>query len=404
VFHVGLTNPAAGEVAVDKAAPVFGYTLAIADTNQVFVRFSEPVEKSGGGLLTAADFAYSGAGTVTTFNRVSPTTGTVTEEALLTLSANVSATEAVTPAAIGVGALQDAAATPNAFGANTHRVTDLGLGLNVGPEYGIVEPAFAKDQTIRAPTPGVGYINVFDGTKWLRRQDITIEGRLHTLAAPFGPGVYPAVQLWYDVGVASTYTTASGLWLPAFPGTDFNGLVPGPDPGALAASAKKVVDDQHVDFTITQATAAKIVDGATVQFLFQVLAGTNVAKDLFVARVPDASASDWYRTITPWSFQIHDIIVQRGGAQILNNQINPDKGEITTLQYTTASGGQVTVTVFDLAGNIVSVLVRANQAAGDYAVAWDGTNRAGRKVARGIYFVRIVAPGMDETRKVLVIR
>jgi hypothetical protein len=35
-------------------------------------------------------------------------------------------------------------------------------------------------------------------------------------------------------------------------------------------------------------------------------------------------------------------------------------------------------------------------------VSWDGRNRAGQAVSRGVYFIRIVAPGIDEIRKVLV--
>ena len=117
------------------------------------------------------------------------------------------------------------------------------------------------------------------------------------------------------------------------------------------------------------------------------------------------AAIDWYNHITPWTFDLHDIRTQRGGATILNNVIRPDRGELTTLQYTQPSSGPVTIMVFDLSGSIVNVLTRVqSQAAGDYAVSWDGKNRGGRVVARGIYFIRIVAPGMDEIRKVLVVR
>jgi fibronectin-binding autotransporter adhesin len=37
-------------------------------------------------------------------------------------------------------------------------------------------------------------------------------------------------------------------------------------------------------------------------------------------------------------------------------------------------------------------------------VFWDGRNSGGRIVAKGIYFIRIVAPDIDETRKVLVVK
>jgi hypothetical protein len=60
--------------------------------------------------------------------------------------------------------------------------------------------------------------------------------------------------------------------------------------------------------------------------------------------------------------------------------------------------------VFDLAGDVGNVLVRTQQSAGEYEAIWNGTNRAGTHVTRGIYFMRIVAPGIDEIRKVLVVR
>ena len=55
-------------------------------------------------------------------------------------------------------------------------------------------------------------------------------------------------------------------------------------------------------------------------------------------------------------------------------------------------------------GSIVSVLSSGNEAAGDHKVTWDGRNRAGQVVARGLYFIRAVGPKMDEIRKVLVVR
>jgi flagellar hook assembly protein FlgD len=62
------------------------------------------------------------------------------------------------------------------------------------------------------------------------------------------------------------------------------------------------------------------------------------------------------------------------------------------------------VTVFDLSGSIVNVLLRGSQGPGSYAVTWDGRNRGGRAVARGLYFIKIVSPDADEIRKVLVVR
>ncbi|NLJ44980.1 MAG: hypothetical protein GX430_00235, partial [Treponema sp.] len=64
----------------------------------------------------------------------------------------------------------------------------------------------------------------------------------------------------------------------------------------------------------------------------------------------------------------------------------------------------VTITVFTLDGDVVRSLQRGTLGVGDYTASWDGRNRAGDPVAPGMYFIRIVAPGIDEIRKVMVVR
>lgn len=125
---------------------------------------------------------------------------------------------------------------------------------------------------------------------------------------------------------------------------------------------------------------------------------------MIYARVGDPDADDWYRTIRPWSFLIRDVIEQTDRITILDNVIDPTKGEKAELQYVLTKSGMITIQVFNLAGDLVDILQRGHQAAGEYTTAWDGRNRAGRIVARGIYFVRFTGPGIDQYRKVMVVK
>ena len=84
--------------------------------------------------------------------------------------------------------------------------------------------------------------------------------------------------------------------------------------------------------------------------------------------------------------------------------IHPVNGESAYLHYVMPKTGKITITVFTLGGDIVNVLAGGTQNAGEYTTAWNGKNRGGRIVARGIYFIRAVGPGFDEMRKVLVVR
>jgi flagellar hook assembly protein FlgD len=89
---------------------------------------------------------------------------------------------------------------------------------------------------------------------------------------------------------------------------------------------------------------------------------------------------------------------------VLNNVINPDRGDSVVLHYLLTRGGRVTIQVFTLDGNLVKVLERSSQGAGEHTVSWDGRNNGGRVVARGLYFIRIVGPDIDEIRKVMVVK
>jgi flagellar hook assembly protein FlgD len=120
--------------------------------------------------------------------------------------------------------------------------------------------------------------------------------------------------------------------------------------------------------------------------------------------VTNPTAADWYKYVVPWSLQLHNIIAQRGSVTILNNVIDPSKGDKVYLDYSVTTAGSVTIDVFNLAGDLVNVLYRGTRAAGNYATAWNGRDLAGYIAARGIYFIRVVAPGIDEFRKVLVVK
>jgi flagellar hook assembly protein FlgD len=103
-----------------------------------------------------------------------------------------------------------------------------------------------------------------------------------------------------------------------------------------------------------------------------------------------------------WSLKLQDRQAQRGAVTIMDNVLRTGQGGRTTVEYTLDRRGSLTILVSDMAGNIVAVLARSVQNAGTYAVSWDGRNRAGRFVAPGLYYVKIVGPGINEVRKVLV--
>ena len=105
-----------------------------------------------------------------------------------------------------------------------------------------------------------------------------------------------------------------------------------------------------------------------------------------------------------WSFELADILRQRGGVTILNNVINSLAREKTHIEVYLPSAGSLTVAVLTLDGNIVKYLKRGREEKGLHYYSWDGTNNNGTPVARGMYFVRVVGPEINEVRKVMVVK
>ena len=105
-----------------------------------------------------------------------------------------------------------------------------------------------------------------------------------------------------------------------------------------------------------------------------------------------------------WSFRLKSETAQRGGVTILNNVIDAGKGEKTVVKISLPDEGRLNVIVMTLDGNIITYLNRGNTKAGEHYFTWDGKNRNGKPVARGMYFVRVIGSGIDETRKVMVVK
>ncbi len=401
----GAGNP---EVPWDDADPVVGYTLAVPGKNEVFIHFSESVYGSGvgGALVPEIDISGPAGNTVSTISTVSGSGGG--QEVLLTMASPVSATDIADGSLLTFANIDDNAPDPldvapvwadqpdgpNALADGTNRISDLGLGISGG---GLVNPVWASDGTSISPERGgLGLIRSFDGSAFLQDDDILLEASVHPDLAPLGS----TPEILFDGNVPANYTSDS-LWLPE--SADSNGLVPFPYPDAstrsITGSAHPSGSDNLWQFTFPSGDV-DIRTGVQLDFFFK-LTGAN---PLYVARLEQPNASDWYRSVRPWSFRIQDLVKQTARVSIFNNVINPEQGEKATLHYVMENSGLVTITVFDLAGDLVNVIERARKTAGEYSTTWNGRNRSGRVVARGIYFIRVVGPGFDEYRKVMVVK
>ena len=128
---------------------------------------------------------------------------------------------------------------------------------------------------------------------------------------------------------------------------------------------------------------------------------TSTKMPLFALR---QTQEDDFLSLDLWSFRLKSLVTQRGGVTILNNVIDSVAGEKVVVRVDLPQETNLTVLVMTLDGNIVDYLQRGTASKGEHYYSWDGHNRNGKPVARGMYFIRVMSDGIDETRKVLVVK
>jgi hypothetical protein len=75
----------------------------------------------------------------------------------------------------------------------------------------------------------------------------------------------------------------------------------------------------------------------------------------------------------------------------------------STLAYTMAVPGHVSLKIYNAAGRELRTLVDQDAAAGTFRALWDGRDDTGSLVGHGVYFARFVATGApSETRKIVL--
>ena len=380
-------------LALERTPPRIRLALAIVGQQKMYASFSEPVyheRGSGRSEIQAGDFevvvdASLGSYTINSLEVLSRADDDLgaTEVFLhfdTPLSADAATTGLIRPLQDPAGGGSGESIVYDREGnsmpvSSVHRLTDLGLG--------IVEPVWASDGIRSHDDPGRPPLRNFEGAGRLLDRDITLEVTINANQTNAASGA----RLIYDVSPGAQYI-ADDLWLPQ----SIPGLVPASNPEARVLLPFRNSGAIR-DFLIPSADP-EIENGSVIEFVLQL-------GELYVARVTDI---DDPRKAAPWLISIEDIVRQRAGVTVLRNVINPLRNESALINYTLGRSGVVSVLVFDLAGDLVDVLHRGRQSRGEYSLAWDGKNRGDRVVARGVYFIQVTGPEINETRKVLVVK
>ncbi len=83
---------------------------------------------------------------------------------------------------------------------------------------------------------------------------------------------------------------------------------------------------------------------------------------------------------------------------------NPSGGDVHIDYLTPSSNDEHSISIYDAAGRRVTTLFAGRRPSGSHQVAWDGRDAHGKRVASGVYFVRMHANGASVSRKFVLLR
>ena len=132
----------------------------------------------------------------------------------------------------------------------------------------------------------------------------------------------------------------------------------------------------------------------------------TIAAWIAQARLEDDGSLAFKEGIENLQKLLASLIPEKTG--LLANYPNPFNPE-TWIPYQLAEPAAVTLTVYDMNGEIVRHIALGYQAAGMYrsrsrAAYWDGRNQLGEPLASGLYFYTLTAGEFTETRRMLILK
>lgn len=87
---------------------------------------------------------------------------------------------------------------------------------------------------------------------------------------------------------------------------------------------------------------------------------------------------------------------------LFQNQPNPFAPE-TQIRFELPEAGEAELQIFSPDGRLVRTLIERELEAGPHTVQWDGVDAAGRAAPGGVYFYSLRAPGVEESRRMILL-
>ena len=203
----------------------------------------------------------------------------------------------------------------------------------------------------------------------------------------WGYGFHPLASTMYELIDGTMYTyycmQDSGCDETDWDLLDTSDAIPNPDFYTFTNDTLTINDGPgaHINFECNGNIA--IFNDNTVSYWWRVGLDTTECEGFFLD-LPSTS-------LNPNTFRLN---------QNYPNPFNPT----TNLSYELSADSYVTITVYDLLGNVVRNLVSEYQSSGLKSVQWDATNEQGQSVAAGVYLYRIESGSFTSTKKMILLK
>ncbi len=141
-------------------------------------------------------------------------------------------------------------------------------------------------------------------------------------------------------------------------------------------------------------------------------AGTSASKQSYQYIDKNVSAGNIYyyrlvdvstRGIEQWHGPVVVELIKPTQDQLEQNAPNPFNAH-TRISYSIKKGGDVSLAIYNLQGQLVRTLVEARQQAGSYSVIWDGKNFDGRDVPSGTYLYTMQTPDGELSHRMTLVK
>ncbi len=87
---------------------------------------------------------------------------------------------------------------------------------------------------------------------------------------------------------------------------------------------------------------------------------------------------------------------------LFQNRPNPFT-PVTKIGFELAQAGRVELAIYSVEGRLIRTLINEDRQAGSHEAIWDGCDAEGKKVASGVYFYKLAAPGIAESRRMILL-